>query len=272
MSQFQEQLENIPGYGIAMDKFNEYAEDHWNVGVDPYYDKKTGKKLKLPKDITTKDEQKCWNKIQSLAWQHDKCMLGSCGIGMDCGLGLVPFVVFFFPVLGPLVMYAMHSRLIAIAEKQFNLPNKLQAQLQSNIGFDLLITFPPVIGSFFGWLHSCSTRNAGLIYAYIDKMAKQRAESGMTYGGRGVTAGNAGLNQQHFGHANQFQQPTQQPQQTQQSQQHARNVQYSQPQQPQPAYKQQKQSTFTAFQKSKNPRANVNNTIEVGQQQQSGFI
>ena len=45
MSQFQEQLENIPGYGIVMDKFNDYAEDHWN-NTDPYTDKTTGKKLK----------------------------------------------------------------------------------------------------------------------------------------------------------------------------------------------------------------------------------
>ncbi|KAI5951969.1 hypothetical protein KGF54_005044 [Candida jiufengensis] len=267
MSQIQDQLENIPGYSIAMDKFNEYAEENWNKGVDPYYDKKTGKKLKLPKDITTKEEQKCWNKIQSLAWQHDKCMLGSCGVGMDCGVGLVPFVVLFFPVLGPLIMYAMHARLISIAQKQFNLPNKLQAQLQSNIGFDLLITFPPVIGSFFGWLHSCSTRNAGLIYSYIDKLAKERAASGMTYGGRGQTAGSADMNQQHFGISGG------QPQgQRQGQQQNARNVQYSQQLQPQPIYIEPKPKRARGFMKSTVGNTNTQNTIEVGQQQQSGFI
>ncbi|EDK43013.1 conserved hypothetical protein [Lodderomyces elongisporus NRRL YB-4239] len=215
MSNIQDQLENIPGYGIAMDYFNDYAEEHWN-SKDPYYDEKTGKRLQLPPDITTKEEQKAWKSIQSKAWVHDKCLCGSCGVGMDCGVGLVPFVVLFFPVLGPLVMYALHSRIIEMAQKQFHIPQKEIAKMQSNIGIDLLITFPPVIGSFFGWLHGCSSRNAGLIYGCVLKMAKERAANGggAKYIGRGTagTAGGAGT--QYFGDS---------------QQQHVRNAQYSNP-------------------------------------------
>lgn len=66
--------------------------------------------------------------------------------------------------------------------------------MQANIMFDLLITFPPVIGSFFGWLHSCSTRNAGMVYVYLEKMLKERAsERGVRYAGTGVTAGTNSL-------------------------------------------------------------------------------
>ncbi|KAI3402370.2 hypothetical protein KGF56_004778 [Candida oxycetoniae] len=251
MSNIQGQLESIPGYGLAMDKFNEYAEEHWNGKTNPYYDE-SGKKVKLPPDITTKQEQKAWKRIQSQAWQHDKCLFGSCGVGMDCGVGLVPFVVLFFPVLGPLVMYALHSRLIEIANKDFHLPNKLIAQMQANIGMDLLITFPPVIGSFFGWLHGCSTRNAGLIYVYIVKMAKERAAEGggAKYAGRG-TAGTY-REGQYFGDL--------QPQSQRQLQQQSTSPLY-QLQQMQPAYTQSR-----GFKRSNQ------NTIVVDQQQQSGFM
>ncbi|EMG51144.1 CWC24 Pre-mRNA-splicing factor CWC24 [Candida maltosa Xu316] len=171
---FQEQLESIPGYGYAMDLFNDYAEEHWN-NTNPYEDK-NGKKVRLPKELASKKEQKAWKKIQKQAWLDDKCFLGSCGVGMDCGLGLGPLVVLLFPVLGPILMYAVHARLINIAKENFALPDKLIAKLQANILFDLVITFPPVIGSFFGWLHGCSTRNAGMIYVHINKKMKERAD------------------------------------------------------------------------------------------------
>ncbi|CAK9440417.1 uncharacterized protein LODBEIA_P45170 [Lodderomyces beijingensis] len=255
----QNQLESIPGYSLAMDKFNSYAEDHWN-NRDPFTDPKTGKKLKLPPDITTKQEQKAWSKIQSKAWQHDKCMCGSCGVGLDCGLGLVPFAVLFFPVLGPLVMYAMHARLIEIAKREFHLPNKLEAQLNSNIGIDLLITFPPVIGSFFGWLHGCSTRNAGMIYAFMLKHAQERAAAGgggAKYTGRG-TAGTFDAGAGEFGG---------QPETTQVrggggvGSSNVRSAQYSNPTQPKSAYT-KKSGIFSK---------NTSNSIEIGQQQQAGF-
>ncbi|KAI5953858.1 hypothetical protein CANMA_004696 [Candida margitis] len=264
MSQIQEQLENIPGYDIVMDKFNDYAEEHWN-NTDPYTDKETGKKLKLPPDITTKQEQKAWAKIQSMAWTDDKCLCGSCGVGMDCGLGLVPFAVFFFPVLGPLVMYMIHMRLLSLANEQFHLPGKLMAQMQANIGLDLLITFPPVIGSFFGWMHQCSTRNAGMIYCCVVKMAKERQAQGggVKYSGSGVTAGQYGGNEGHFGQSSmQYQQQQTRGVQQQQQQRNIRAGQYGQPQQPKPAY---------VSSQSRGKRTGPN-SIEVGQQQQSGFV
>ncbi|EGW33579.1 uncharacterized protein SPAPADRAFT_60922 [Spathaspora passalidarum NRRL Y-27907] len=232
MSQIQQQLENIPGYDIVMDYFNDYAEEHFN-SVDPYEDE-DGNKRKLPADITNKREQKAWKKIQSQAWTHDKCFLGSCGVGMDCGLGLAPIVVFIFPVLGPIMLYLVHARLIRLAQENFNLPNKLVARLQSNIVIDLVITFPPLIGSFFGWLHGCSTRNAGLIYGFVSKMAEVRASAqGVQYVGTQRTI----QQQPEFG---------------------SRGMTY-QRQEPQ----NERRTKFTR----NNP-----NAIVVGQQQQSGFV
>ena len=40
-----------------MDYFNEYAEEHWNAKADPYEDK-DGNKVRLPKELATKREQK----------------------------------------------------------------------------------------------------------------------------------------------------------------------------------------------------------------------
>ena len=45
-------------------------------------------------------------------------------------------------VLGPLIVYGVHTRVINIAQKNYNLPNTLIAKLQTNIMIDLLITFP----------------------------------------------------------------------------------------------------------------------------------
>lgn len=189
MSQIQDQLENIPGYDVVMDYFNEYGEEHWNAKVNPFEDE-NGNKRRLPKDLATKHDQQVWKQIQSQAWTDDKCFLGSCAVGLDCGLGLAPLVVLIFPVLGPLIMYRVHTRVINIAQKNYNLPNTLIAKLQTNIMIDLLITFPPVIGSFFGWLHACSTRNAGMIYIYLEKMLKHKVSGqGVSYVGARMTAG-----------------------------------------------------------------------------------
>ncbi|RLV87230.1 putative membrane protein [Meyerozyma sp. JA9] len=175
MSQIQDQLEGIPGYDIFMDKYNEYAEEHFNM-KNPFEDE-DGNRLRLPKDFCTKKEHQLWRRVQKAAWQHDKCFLGSCGVGMDCGLGLVPLVVFFFPGLGPLIMYGIHSRLIHIVTNEMPVPNKLVAKLESQILFDLLISLPPLIGGFLSWLNGCSTRNASLYYNFFTELAKQRKEN-----------------------------------------------------------------------------------------------
>ncbi|ABN64234.2 hypothetical protein PICST_34790 [Scheffersomyces stipitis CBS 6054] len=214
-----------------MDYYNEYAEEHWN-SLDPYEDKE-GNRRRLPNDISTKEEQKIWRNIQRKAWVHDKCFLGSCGVGMDCGLGLAPLVVLLFPVLGPLVMYAVHSNLIAEAERKVHLPSKLQAKLHGNIVLSLIITFPPVIGSFFGWLHGCSTRNAGLLYQYLEFLAQERAQN--------KTATYVGP-----------------PPSTHPSEQRSYTS---------PVYQTRKAPTF-----SRQPKSRTTNTIVVGDQQSSGFV
>ncbi|ODV79669.1 uncharacterized protein CANTADRAFT_50174 [Suhomyces tanzawaensis NRRL Y-17324] len=173
MSQAQEQLEAIPGYDIAMDYFNDYAGEHFN-GRDPYEDKE-GNKVRLP-STATKEEQKAWKKIQRRAWMHDKCFLGSCGVGLDCGLGLAPIVVL-VPVMGPLLMYAVHTRLLSIAQERMMFPNKVVAKIHSLILLDLVLTLPPLIGSFFGWMNGCSTKTAATIFEYMIYVAKRRAEN-----------------------------------------------------------------------------------------------
>lgn len=173
MSGLQGQLEGLPGFSVAMDAFNTYAEEHFN-GKDPYEDE-NGKR-RLPPS-STEEERRLWKTVQLKAWTHDKCFMGSCGVGMDCGLGLAPLVVLLFPGIGPLVMYGVHARLIHIATQRMVLPQKLVAKLELQILMDLLITFPPVIGAFFGWLHGCLTRNAAAIYAYMVYVIDQREKN-----------------------------------------------------------------------------------------------
>ena len=48
MSQIQDQLENIPGYDVVMDYFNEYGEEHWNAKVNPFEDE-NGTSVVFPK-------------------------------------------------------------------------------------------------------------------------------------------------------------------------------------------------------------------------------
>ena len=59
----------------------------------------------------------------------------------------------------------------------------------------------------FGWLHACSTRNAGMIYIYLEKMLKHKVSGqGVSYVGARMTAGtyegqpNAGSSVQGLGH------------------------------------------------------------------------
>jgi len=237
----QEQLEALPGFDILQSLWDEYAGSHLQT-KDPYEDE-NGNRLKLPSDICTKSEQKLFRSIQKKAWVHDKCFLGSCGIGMDCGLGLVPLVVLFFPVVGPLLMYVVHQRLIQIAADEMKLPPKLYAKLNANIGFDLLITFPPVFGCFFGWMNQCSTRNAALIYDYM-VFAAQTRKLHPSYGGRGAIAHDA-----HFGTVVNQPQPQQQPQ-------NSRSIELD--------TRPRKQKTFGSKPSQ--------NTIVVGSEQQMGFV
>lgn len=177
MSQLQSQLEGLPGYDIVMDKFNEYSEEQFN-NTNPFEDSE-GNKRKLTTGYNTENEKRAWRRVQSLAWTHDKCFLGSCGVGLDCGLGLVVLAVFFLPGLGPIAMYVVHARLINKAQENVQLPATLVAKMQANILLDFLLSLPPVIGAYFTWLHGCLTRNAGMFYVYLEYLASERQKGNL---------------------------------------------------------------------------------------------
>ncbi|GMF00503.1 unnamed protein product [[Candida] boidinii] len=163
-----DQIEGLPGYDIVVDKFNEYAGDHFKT-KDPYTEELSNgktRKRKLNELLATKDEQKYWKKIQKRAWIDDKCFMGCYPV--DCGLGLGPIVIL-IPVIGPLLMWSIHTRLLFIANQKFKVDTKTTAKIQANILFDFLISLPPVIGSFFSWMNSCSTRNAAILHTMISK-------------------------------------------------------------------------------------------------------
>lgn len=158
------------GYGFVLSKFNDVAGKHFNP-KNPYYDE-DGATVRLPASAT-KDEKKYWKHIQRQAWRHDKCCIGGCGVGMDCGLGIAPIIVL-LPVIGPYLMYLIHQSVIKSVQKKYNLPAKMVAQMQTNALIDLGISIPPIIGFFLSWLNRCSTRNASLIYKYLVVVASER--------------------------------------------------------------------------------------------------
>lgn len=171
MAEIQAQLENVPGYLYAVDKANDFLGDKFST--NPFEDEH-GNKRRLLGPYYTDLERSTFKRIQSQAWTHDKCFLGLCGVGMDCGLGLVPLGVFFFPIAAPLATYVVHARLIGTAEHLLRLPAPLVAKLHANILFDLLLSLPPIIGALFAWLNGCLTRNAGLIYCHLAHVAADR--------------------------------------------------------------------------------------------------
>lgn len=141
---------------------------------DPFYVEIHGKKKrrKAP-DTCTKEEQKAWKRIKKKAWLDDKNFFGCYPINL--GLGLAPLLSL-IPVIGPLLMFAIHGRLVTIADQEFKLPVTLVTKMNGNIAFDLLISLPPIIGSLFSWLNGCSTRNAALLHTHLVKRedAKER--------------------------------------------------------------------------------------------------
>ncbi|OBA22741.1 hypothetical protein METBIDRAFT_91615 [Metschnikowia bicuspidata var. bicuspidata NRRL YB-4993] len=174
MSQLEEQLESIPGYDIAIDTYTEWAGDRFN-STNPFEDDERNKRV-LNRQKNTEKERRVWRQIQKTAWVHDKCFLGSCGLGLDCGVGLVPVAVFFLPGLGAILTYVIHARLISLAQNQLYLPGKLVAKLQTNILIDFLISLPPVVGALLAWVNGCLTRNAGMLYVYLDSLGEKRLQ------------------------------------------------------------------------------------------------
>ncbi|ODV88957.1 hypothetical protein CANCADRAFT_132314 [Tortispora caseinolytica NRRL Y-17796] len=177
MDSITERIEGIPGFSIIQDKWNDFAGSKYNC-KDPFFDESTHKRLRVPEGAT-EEEKATWKKVQSAAWNHDKCFCGCMAIGTCCcgcegiGIGSAPIAAI-IPVIGPVAMYAVHERVCSEAEKGLNIPLKLQAQMHANSLFDLAVSLVPILGILFSWMNSCSTRNARLIYTYLYQTIESR--------------------------------------------------------------------------------------------------
>lgn len=168
--QFSDQVENVPGYGLVMDKWNDMAEEHLQT-KDPFFVKdENGEETrrKAPPGLT-KDERRIWKHVIDKAWRHDRSFCGC--YWADIGLGTAPLAAL-VPIIGPIFMYAVHSRLVTVAE-QARIPAKLQAKMSANITFDFLVSLVPVIGAVFEFMNQCSTRNAALLDTWMTKKGER---------------------------------------------------------------------------------------------------
>ncbi|ODV98081.1 hypothetical protein PACTADRAFT_185534 [Pachysolen tannophilus NRRL Y-2460] len=173
MSNLASTIENLPGYSIAIDYWNDYAGEHFQT-KDPFQEELPNgskKRRKLPEGATN-EEKKLWKRIQKKAWLDDKCFMGCYPV--SCGIGLAPILAA-IPCIGPLLMYAIHGRLIHIA-KGIDLNAKDVAKMEANIIFDLLISLPPILGSLLSWLNGCSTRNAVIVYKHMARKVLEREQ------------------------------------------------------------------------------------------------
>ncbi|GMM36900.1 hypothetical protein DASC09_042250 [Saccharomycopsis crataegensis] len=157
--------------------WDDYAEEHLQFTHDPYYQETNGKchKVKAPLGCTPQ-EISGWKSIQKTAWKHDRCACGC--MPVDCGIGKASLITI-IPMVGPFLMYAVHAKLLEHANSQLNggIPQGLMAKMYGNILFDFLITLPPVLGVVFGYLNSCSTRNAAIIHTHLRTLCKSREDA-----------------------------------------------------------------------------------------------
>lgn len=175
INQYASQLESLPGYDEAIDWINDKLGSKYQT-KDPYFvtdDNGERHKRKLPQD-TPKELQKAWKRIQRRGWQNDNNFFGCYPINL--GLGLCPLLAL-FPVIGQLIMYSLHLRLINIITQQLKIPDKIQAKMYANVTFDLLISLPPILGSLFTWMNACSTRNLAIIHTFIVNNELERAKA-----------------------------------------------------------------------------------------------
>lgn len=164
MATVSTQIESVPGFDEINDIWNDYAGNKFNL-KDPFYvELPNGKtKRRRPPETLSNPQRKVWKRIISKAWFHDRCFLNI--RGMDIGLGMCPLVDL-IPVIGPMLMWTMHGRILRIAD-DLNVPASVQAKISANIFFDFLCSLIPVLGSLFAWMNACSTRNAALIDSYL---------------------------------------------------------------------------------------------------------
>lgn len=170
--------------GFVQDKIigfgEDYAGEHFQPTSDPFYqevkDIATGEtkqiRRRLPDNLDfTKQDSKNWKSIQGKAWSHDRSICGCCC--WTSFIGWAPIVAI-LPIIGPILMYSVHRKLIMLADKKFQLPSDLKAKMYANISVDLVISLVPIMGSIFTWLNACSTRNAEMIYNFIVKRAMEQ--------------------------------------------------------------------------------------------------
>lgn len=168
-----EQLEGIPGYDRAVDWINQKAGEKYQT-KNPFYVEIHGeKKRRKAPETCTPHEQKSWKRIKKRAWLDDQNFFGCYPVNLGCGLAPIAAII---PVIGPLLMFAVHGRLVSIADQELHLPASLIAKMHANILFDLLISLPPVLGSLFAWLNACSTRNAALVHTYLVRKEMQKQQ------------------------------------------------------------------------------------------------
>lgn len=161
------------GQDELINRGQEFAGEHFQPTKDPFYEKSNdGKKhrLRMP-DYCTKEESKNWKAIQNKAWLHDKGLCGCCCWAEN--IGWAPFLAI-FPIIGPSLMYSVHSKLIKLADKKYDLPAEMKVKMYSNIAIDLCISLVPILGSVFAWLNACSTRNATMIYNFVCERSLER--------------------------------------------------------------------------------------------------
>lgn len=176
-SQFESSAEDY-----AMEKFNAFANKKYNC-KDPFRDPETNKRLRLPEELSPqKSDVKFWKRCQNKAWRDDQCFLSICGFYASagcCSIGSCPLVVL-IPIIGPIIMYHIHAKLIRMCQKKRPgmLSDEQIAKMHANIVFDLCIALPPIIGTFFTWLNGCSTRNCTIIYAALCKELQRTARQG----------------------------------------------------------------------------------------------
>lgn len=160
---------------FVMERYDGFMDENFQPVKDPFYmELSDGKRVrrKMPA-YCTKKETKTWKRLQNRAWFDDRSFLG-CGLWwVDCGVGWAT-VLLLIPVIGPIFMYRLHSKTVELARRQYGLPTDLMVKLHGNIMFDLLISLPPVIGTFLGWMNGCSTRNVAIIYNYVCKVSWER--------------------------------------------------------------------------------------------------
>ncbi|KAK9372828.1 uncharacterized protein V1513DRAFT_460232 [Lipomyces chichibuensis] len=168
MAAISEPIQNLPGYDIVIDAWNEFAGEKLQT-KDPYFEKLpdgTTRRRKAPEGTSPSDAI-VFKKILSSAWKHDRCMCGC--FWADWGLGQAPLISL-IPVLGPWIMYTLHLRLLVLAE-ELHIPATLHVKMTANVTFDFLITLVPILGAVFSYLNACSTRNAALVHTYLMKRA-----------------------------------------------------------------------------------------------------